>query len=187
MGEFRATSMVGMTMGARKRGIAWEVKANLDASPSDTRTDNHRRRLVGIFRGLYRIGERLRPCPGCTPRGLALLRYREVRCAKCKARGVRLWRPHGNFYRSGDNLCTECAPVIDVETGRPPWHVQLIIGAAGEIWGHFADAPEDWAIFERLPISPTILPWAEVCSCSGIIPSGPSSQRKSARMKEARR
>ena len=44
VGPFTARSLVGMTMGARKR--AWE--------------------MMGYLRSDLRIGERLRPCHGCT-------------------------------------------------------------------------------------------------------------------------
>ena len=121
---FTARSLVGMTMGARKRAAYYEAlrssydgdggpisnrKLRLclrtalltpevlsDSVPLDYRLD---------VRAKYRIGERLRPCPGCpecehgkcwrcancgTTKGLCDLTLAEVRC-KC-GKGCGQWR-----------------------------------------------------------------------------------------------
>ena len=80
---FTICSLVGMTMGARKR--AWE--------------------MMGYLRSDLRIGKRLRPCPGCpecehgkcwrcdncgTTKGLCDLTLADVRC-KC-GKGCGQWR-----------------------------------------------------------------------------------------------
>ena len=59
---FTARSLVGMTMGARKRAVRKAqaaVLVLLKVQPADPVKFTLLRRL------LYRIGERLRPCPGC--------------------------------------------------------------------------------------------------------------------------
>ena len=55
---FTARSLVGMTMGARKRAVLKEMKRK-------DHPDNGQRLDYWKVRSTYRIGERLRPCPGC--------------------------------------------------------------------------------------------------------------------------
>lgn len=75
---FTARSIVGMTMGARKRAIrkVFNQRAFLclyvdgDDSKANIMSDTER----SAFRSKYRIGEGLRPCPGCMecdPKGFA--------------------------------------------------------------------------------------------------------------------
>ena len=66
---FTPRSLVGMTMGARKRGARWELAANTPSS------QERKLAMAGTLRAWYRMGERLRPCPGC-------LRCRS--CAGCE-------------------------------------------------------------------------------------------------------
>ena len=64
---FTARSLVGMTMGARKRAVRREF--DLVPCPEYLTTIQDRMQwylLRGPYlRAKYRIGERLRPCPGC--------------------------------------------------------------------------------------------------------------------------
>lgn len=68
-----ARNLVGMTEGAKKRAARVHfMRCNYEMSvcsnryalvlfsPSDATTENYKR-----FRGIVRIGQRLRPCPGC--------------------------------------------------------------------------------------------------------------------------
>lgn len=76
---FTARSLVGMTQGARKRDARWQVEENLKESEecyARLKTKYPRtaedvaeltQRLVRSFRKSYRIGERLSPCPWCSP------------------------------------------------------------------------------------------------------------------------
>ena len=150
---FTARSLVGMTMGSRKRAaLASKAPASL-----------------AVRWRMFRIGERLRPCPGCETRATALRRYHKIKCGTCGASGVRLWRPYGNNYRERDNICTACAPSVDLSTGRPPWYVQLVLGKRGTIWGHFAGSRRDWQIFEALPVVATDGP-CQTCG-AGVLPA----------------
>lgn len=56
---FTPRSLVGMTMGARKRGARWELAANTPSS------QERKLAMAGTLRAWYRMGERLRLCPGC--------------------------------------------------------------------------------------------------------------------------
>jgi len=73
-----ARSLVGMSMGARKRAALAEVadRAILVNPPTSYLYRLHRQR--------YRIGERLRPCPGCRLSS----RLRIAGCTTCQDTGV---------------------------------------------------------------------------------------------------
>lgn len=110
---FTARSLVGMTMGARKRAwLSGALSAFLfphrdsTGGEHDTRSDYSwsEIRLVAPYLGT-KLGERLRPCPGCpecehgkhwrcdncgTTKGLCNLTLAEVRC-KC-GKGCGQWR-----------------------------------------------------------------------------------------------
>ena len=70
---FTARSLVGMTMGARKRAARNSVKRS-GLKPY-------------MLYEEYRIGERLRPCPGClrcrSCSGCEVLEFEGERCARC--------------------------------------------------------------------------------------------------------
>ena len=55
---FTPRSLVGMTMGARKRAVLKEMERK-------DHPENGQRLDYWEVRAQYRIGERLRPCPGC--------------------------------------------------------------------------------------------------------------------------
>ena len=66
--QFTARSLVGMTMGARKRRIQDELRTLSReliraTGPFDINAELTNR--GSRIRSKYRIGERLRPCPGC--------------------------------------------------------------------------------------------------------------------------
>lgn len=170
---FTPRSLVGMSMGARKRlarvdCMGGEVQREMprriwlmwwrihrkdgsaSAEPETYQTDRRR----------YRLGERLRPCPGC-----CAVRYKRVRCGKCGVRGVRLYRPYGNFYRPKDNVCTQCNPV-NPKYGRPEWHVPLVLGPQGQVWGACTDKPKDFAIWEAQPEAGQA---CKTCDGSGVL------------------
>ena len=101
---FTARSLVGMTMGARKRAVRKAqaaVLVLLKGQPADPVKFTLLRRL------LYRIGERLRPCPGCPQctdnpsrivRGLARTMQLRLEFRRCNTTGnfgylVMLHRP----------------------------------------------------------------------------------------------
>ena len=163
---FTPRSLVGMSMGARKRAARcwlWPTESRASAleqframvaeAPS-TRYE------YGLARAKYRLGERLRPCPGC-----CAVRYKRVRCGKCGVRGVRLYRPYGNFYRPKDNVCTQCNPV-NPKYGRPEWHVPLVLGPQGQVWGACTDKPKDFAIWEAQPEAGQA---CKTCDGSGVL------------------
>ena len=56
--SFTSRSLVGMTMGARKRAVLKEMDRK-------DHPENGQRLDYWEVRAKYRIGERLRPCPGC--------------------------------------------------------------------------------------------------------------------------
>ena len=152
---FTARSLVGMSMGSRKRAVIKEMRR-------EDHPEHGQRLDYWEVRAQYRIGERLRPCPGCCS-----VRYRRYKCGKCGVRGVRLWRPYGNFYRPSDNLCTACAPPL-TEEGRPPWYVPLVIGPQGQIRSFGARPRKDMDLWNMLPIS---LGACSTCDGSGVLPA----------------
>ena len=150
---FTARSLVGMSEASKKR--------LREAIFCGSRAPEFASGAVSITAAL-RIGERLRPCPGCCS-----VRYRRYTCGTCGVRGVRLWRPYGNFYRPSDNLCTACAPPLTNE-GRPPWYVPLVIGPQGQIWGFGARPSKDMDIWDLLPVSRGA---CLLCDGSGVLPA----------------
>ena len=67
---FTARSLVGMTMGARKRVLQDELSRYIGDDDFDYGD------VVAHFADPLRIGERLRPCPGCPKCGV--LRFRRI-------------------------------------------------------------------------------------------------------------
>ena len=70
VGPFTAHSLVGMTMGARKRVLQDELSRYIGDDDFDYGD------VVAHFADPLRIGERLRPCPGCPKCGV--LRFRRI-------------------------------------------------------------------------------------------------------------
>ena len=70
VGPFTARSLVGMTMGARKRVLQDELSRYIGDDDFDYGD------VVAHFADPLRIGERLRPCPGCPKCGV--LRFRRI-------------------------------------------------------------------------------------------------------------
>ena len=99
-------SLVGMTMGCRKRVVrarCWEAGYTLRLNRFSLTSDQLRaldvteRAECAKIRDNYRIGQRLRPCPGCSKCGSQVRRFVPV-VGWCRPRdwvlwdGAKLWR-----------------------------------------------------------------------------------------------
>lgn len=98
---FSPRSLVGMTMGARKRGARWELAANTPSSQES------RLAMAGTLRAWYRIGQRLRPCLVCL---WAKCKLPCDVCSTCDGSGV---IPARSQVNAGKALAVEPAAPID--------------------------------------------------------------------------
>ena len=113
------TCLVGMSMGARKRRAAYDVRSQTWKWPDVTRRDAlrmfrdmvaespHTRHEYRLARKPYRIGQRLRPCPGCAKCHPATRRFAPTAGWKSPRKwilwdGAKLWM----IARTWRRLCT---------------------------------------------------------------------------------
>lgn len=67
-------------------------------------------------------------------------------CGKCKAKGVKIYRTYGSFYRPEDNRCNGCLTTKDLD-----WYVPLCMADDGSVWGYTSVPEADCLKFYALP------------------------------------
>ena len=60
-----------------------------------------------------------------------------IRCGKCGAEGVRLYRPYGEFRRPERDRCNAC-----LSDSQRKWYVPLIVDRDGAAWGYTSVPPD---------------------------------------------
>jgi hypothetical protein len=75
-----------------------------------------------------------------------MARNKPISCGKCGAKGVKIYRPYGFFYRPEDNRCNNC-----VTESERNFYVPCVKDSDGMIWGYGAVSPEASEQFYNTP------------------------------------